>query len=421
MSGGARLHVVGAGLAGLAAAVAARRAGWEVALYEAAAEAGGRCRSFLDERLGRVIDNGSHLLLGGNRAARAFVATVGAGDTIEEVRPARFPFRDLGDGTTWTLRPGPGPSPLWIASPARRVPGTRAGDYLAALRLAGAGAGERVTDRLDARAPLFARLWRPLTRAALNTEPEEASARLLWSVIRASLLCGEAASRPLLARFGLAATFVAPALAWLARRGVAVNFGHRLAALAETGGRVRALAFAAADVGLGAGDAVILALPAHALPALWPGAPAPGPQRAIVNVHFRCDGPVSLPGGAPFLGLIGGTADWLFPRGDVLSASRSAANDLARLPPGEVAARMWRDAARALGRPASPLPPFRVVKERRATPAQTPEACARRPGARTGAANLFLAGDWTATGLPATIEGAVRSGFLAARLARGRS
>ena len=121
------------------------------------------------------------------------------------------------------------------------------------------------------------------------------------------------------------------------------------------------------------------------------------------------------------LGLVGGTAEWLFLRDELVSLTVSAADDLADEPSATIAARLWADTARALDLPAAPQPPGRIVKERRATFAQTPAAVARRPGATTAWPNLFLAGDWTATGLPATIEGAVRSGQRAADLAEAAS
>jgi hypothetical protein len=116
------------------------------------------------------------------------------------------------------------------------------------------------------------------------------------------------------------------------------------------------------------------------------------------------------------LGLIGGTAEWLFVRDGLASVTASAADRLAEEPSEVIARRFWLDTAKALGLPAAPQPPVRIVKERRATFAQTPDQEARRAGARTPWPNLFLAGDWTATGLPATIEGAIRSGERAAGL-----
>ena len=126
---------------------------------------------------------------------------------------------------------------------------------------------------------------------------------------------------------------------------------------------------------------------------------------------------VSLPGGQVFLGLIGKDAQWLFSRGDVLSVTISAATDYVDRPNWEIANQIWTEITSILGQNMGRMPPWRVIKERRATIAQTPDVAARRPGTETILPNLFLAGDWTDTGLPATIESSVQSGFAAARLA----
>src|SRR5208282_5630063 len=125
----------------------------------------------------------------------------------------------------------------------------------------------------------------------------------------------------------------------------------------------------------------------------------------------------AFPEELPFLGLVGGPAHWLFRRGSIVSVTVSAADALAEVANEEVAARLWGDVAKALALPGAPLPPVRIVKEKRATFAQVPAALAKRARTRTQLANLFLAGDWTDTGLPATIESAVRSGHLAAAAA----
>jgi hypothetical protein len=141
-----------------------------------------------------------------------------------------------------------------------------------------------------------------------------------------------------------------------------------------------------------------------------------------VNAHYRLtQAPRTPPHGLALLGLVGSHAQWLFIRGDVAAVTVSAGDTLAALPADEVASLLWREVAQALtlmGEPADAdtLPRCRIVKEKRATFLQTPENAARRPSVR-GGGNLFLAGDWTATGLPATIEGALRSGATAARAA----
>lgn len=413
-------HVVGAGLSGLSCAVRLAAAGAPVALYDAANHAGGRCRSFFDETLGCEIDNGNHLLLSGNRAALAYLDTVGARDSLLAPAEAIFPFVDLATGERWTVRPGPGRSPRWLFDESRRVPGSRAWDYLAALRLA--AAGERtVAQCLDNGSPVYRRFWEPLAVAVLNTAADEAAARLLWPVLLETFGRGETACRPCIAREGLSRSFVDPALAYLARKGVPVRFGARLRALEIEGGRCRRLDFSGETIALAPDERVVLAVPPPNAASLLPGLEVPQSSRPIVNAHF-CVPDVAAHAaralsGEFLLGMVGGDAHWLFVRGDIVSVTVSAANPLVDAPAPEVAGRLWADVAKALALPPAPEPPCRVVKEKRATFAQTPAEIRRRPAARTGTRNLFLAGDWTATGLPATIEGAVRSGEIAAQAA----
>ncbi|CAN0545693.1 unnamed protein product, partial [Laminaria digitata] len=126
----ATVHVIGAGISGLACATRAAISGVDVALYEAAGHAGGRARSFHDESLGCVIDNGNHLLLGANEATRAYLSDLDASEMIQEIAPAAFPFMDLSTDERWRVRPGGGLLPTWILSKDRRIPGTTTGDYL---------------------------------------------------------------------------------------------------------------------------------------------------------------------------------------------------------------------------------------------------------------------------------------------------
>jgi hypothetical protein len=144
---------------------------------------------------------------------------------------------------------------------------------------------------------------------------------------------------------------------------------------------------------------------------LVPDLVAPDEFRAIVNAHYRVTAPAGTP---PFVGLIGGTTEWVFCKREVLSVTISAADRLIDTPADELAARLWPEVRRACDLPQTPLPPWQIVKERRATFAATPAQLRRRPPAATRWPNLMLAGDWTATGLPGCIEGAIRSGDEAA-------
>src|SRR5437870_9164240 len=164
-----RVHVVGAGLARLAAAVRLAAEGRSVQLHEAAPHAGGRCRSYFDAELGCRIDNGNHLLLAGNRAVLDYLERIGALGSLEGPPEAVFPFVDAATGERWTVRPNSGALPWWVLRAKRRVPQTRARDYLAAWALRRADPSVTIAAALDSRQRLFRRLWEPLAVAALNT------------------------------------------------------------------------------------------------------------------------------------------------------------------------------------------------------------------------------------------------------------
>ena len=414
------VHVVGAGLAGLSCAVRLADRGVKVWLYEASGQAGGRCRSYFDDKLGCQVDNGNHLLLSANRAALAYLDLIGAGDSLIGPKPALLPFVDLASGESWALRPSAGRLPWWLLSRKRRIPGTGIFDYLAAWRLAKSKATDRVTDCLTTEGPLWHRFWEPLTVAVLNTAPEEASARLLWSVVAEIFAEGEASSRPLVAKDGLGVSFVDPAINFLKIRQAEITFDRRLRRIEFGSSGVKCLEFAEEKVSLAPEDWLVLAVPPAVLSSLLPDVQVPRQSRPIVNAHIRlslehAESVWPWPN-CPVLGIVGGTAQWLFRRGEIVSVTVSAAEGLVNDRAEVIADRLWHDAARALKIENVPLPPIRIVKEKRATFAQTPDELRRRPGAETAWPRLLIAGDWTDTGIPATIESAVRSGNRAADL-----
>jgi squalene-associated FAD-dependent desaturase len=405
--------VVGAGLAGLAAAIRLVRAGFAVTVSEASPQAGGRCRSYHDRHLGLTIDNGNHLVLSGNRAVMHYLRQIGAEDRLTGPDEARFPYLDLRDGRRWVLHPNKGRLPWWILSEHRRVPGTRARDYLALNRLGRARRAATIGDTIASDGPLWDRLLENFLVAALNTPAAKGSAALAGAIMRETLAKGGAACLPRIATPTLAAALVEPAVAWLERQGVAFRLGRRLRGIERDATGATALHFADATEALGPEDAVVLAVPAWVAAELLPGTPTPTEHHPIVNVHFAHPAPA---GAEPITGLLGGTAEWLFALPDRLSTTTSAADRLDGADREALAATVWGEVCRALDLHA-PLPRWQIVRERRATFSATPEQDALRPPAATGLANLWLAGDWTRTGLPSTIEGAIRSGNHAADLA----
>jgi squalene-associated FAD-dependent desaturase len=407
------VHIIGAGISGLSAAVRLANAGLHVHVHEATQQAGGRCRSYFDAATNLTIDNGNHLLLSGNRHALGYARAIGTEAGLVGPARAKFPFVDLADGRRWQLDLGDSRLPLWLFDSSRRVPDTAVGDYLKLAALTWAGTDRLVGDAIPCHGTLYQRLVQPLLLAALNVDPPEGSAGLAGAIVRETLLAGGQACRPLIARDGLSAVLVEPAVRLLQDKGASLRFGHELRALATSANHVGALNFGTGDeIVIGPDDAVIIAVPPRAAAALLPGLKTPTQFRAIVNAHFRCDPP---PGAAPILGVIGGTVEWLFAFPQRLSVTISNADRLVDMPREELARTIWRDVCAAAG-VSGDLPPWQIVRERRATFAATPEQNGLRPGPVTAYKNLFLAGDWTDTGLPATIEGSVRSGDRAASL-----
>lgn len=385
------VHVIGAGLAGLAAACQLTELGHHVVVVEAAPHAGGRARSYFDKQLGCRIDNGNHMLMSGNISALSYLHRIGARRSLIGPADPIFPFRSSKTGEAWTLRLNQGSFPWWVFSRARRVPGTQLLNYHALLRFKRARPEDTVAGLLGTSGALYNKLLKPLVISALNTMPEDASAAAMQAVLADTLERGGYATLPRWARIGLSETFIDPAIDWLRAHGAEIRFGERVTELTP-------------------GQATVVATPPWVAAELIPGLEVPTEFESICNIHFKYEMP---PGEAGFWGLIGGMAEWVFARPDVISITISAANRYLTLEPEEIVRRVWAELVKVFGL-APEIPPHRVLWERRATFRTTPAQVKLRPGTRTCNPNVVLAGDWTDTGLPATIEGAIRSGNAAA-------
>ena len=389
------LHIVGAGLAGLSAALIAAEKGLTVKLHEAAGHAGGRARSWVEPGLERMIDNGTHMVVGANHAVFDFLRRAGNPDGLV-AGPESLPLRDLDTGE------------IWSAGGLSTVL-----SVLGALPTLGLCGPDATVEQCLGRSRLYRRFWDPLSVAVMNTASDQASAEVMRRVAMRTVWRSRAASRPYLIHAGLTQTFVRPALERLAALGVSVKFAHPLRSLAREGARVSQLHFDDTAIDLTPGDSVILATPWTVARGLLPEIPDL-PASPIVNAHFRLDEPPSLLPDGAFLGVLGGTAQWLFRRNDVVSVTVSAAGPVVDQSAEALADTLWRDVSRALDLKTKPNA-TRIIKEKRATLFHTPAVERSRPPSKAGD-NLFLAGDWTATGLPCTLEGAIVSGRTAAEL-----
>ncbi|MDD2325661.1 MAG: hydroxysqualene dehydroxylase HpnE, partial [Alphaproteobacteria bacterium] len=364
------IHVIGAGLAGLSAALQLTLMGEKVTVYEAAPYAGGRCRSYFDKGLGCRIDNGNHLVLSGNVAVHDYLELSGAMDTVTCAKEPFFPFMDLQSRERWTVHMNKGRLPWWIFDPKRRIPGTTPTDYLSAKSFLFADEDETIAGCMDTSTTLFKRLWGPLAIAALNTELENASASLLANLFAQSFGGGGAGCCPMVPKIGMSESFVTPCLETLKKHGTDVQFGARLRGYDVTAdGQVTALDFGSTIVNLGPQDWMILAVPAPVAQELIPNLLTPTDFRSIANIHFRIEVPQNPAG---FVGLVGGLAEWVFIKPDVVSVTISAADRYDEDNQDVWAVAVWEDLALLFDLDPQQIPPYRVVREKRATFAATP-------------------------------------------------
>ena len=361
------VYVIGAGIAGLSATYTLAKAGVSVAVYEASARAGGRCHSLFDKKINALIDNGTHLMLGANTALLKMLADC----------PTETPLKNLGNTFTFYQKDG-------------------------------------TSFQIDTAKPLsilkhIKTLYPLLCESVMNTPVKQADTMMM---LKTAIKCfGKKNGQIHLAYPSLADSVISPLTDFLKNENVPIFFGKSLNKIEKS-----RLSFSdGTEIPLTDKDAVIVAVsPSDAVRLVKSFAPLP--FQPIANIHFKTD--VPLPDGLPVIGLVGYTGHWIFAKNGVLSVTISAAEELLkRHSTDELAILVWRELQSVL-KTEAPLPSYRVIVDRRATLSQTKETNLRRPSPFSGF--VILAGDYTKTGFPCTIEGAVRSGIKAAKAALKR-
>lgn len=431
-----RVVVVGGGLAGLSCACYLVDRGVRVTLLEERTRLGGATFSF--RRDGMIVDNGQHVLLRCYQEYRSFVDKIGASAHIRIQDHFDIPVRD-NQGRMGRLARLPGlPAPLHLGPALARYAPLRPVDR---LRILPAAAALRFVDpddptvdqqsfgdwlaRHGQNAETVAAVWDLITVAALNTSAENASLALAAKVFRTALLERADAADIGMPAVALSELHVDPAAAYLRKRGAEIRCRAAVRELRPTDGGFDVVL----DDGVLPADAVVVAVPPEAAEAIVPPQALPEPAMysalgacPIVNVHVVYPKAVTR---LPFLAVIGSDVQWVFDRtevsgiddGQYLVVSVSAAQRWIDVPTAQIREIFTTELARLFPAAAAiPTEKFFVTRERKATFHQAPGTARMRPRTRTALPGLVLAGAWTATGWPDTMEGAVRSGVQAAEV-----
>jgi squalene-associated FAD-dependent desaturase len=420
-----RVAIVGAGYAGMAAAVALVDAGREVTVFETSRVLGGRARKV--DWNGLSVDNGQHILIGAYRDTLSLMQRVGVDEAQAFLRlPLTLHYPDF------HLQAPQLPAPLHLALALLTTQGLGWGEKLAAVRFMQWLKQRRF--RLDQDCTVAALLevhaqpsalrrflWEPLCIGALNTPAETASAQIFANVLRDSLAADRAASDLLIPRVDLSAMLAEPAARHVEARGGQVRLSAAVGSIARSQDGYRLDLDPEVDY-----SHVIVAVAPYHLPRLLAGLPELAALRdqvegvvwePIVTCYLRYPPGTRLP--RPMLGLTDGNAHWFFDRGQLdgtdglIAAVTSARGRHQALGKEALAAAI--DAELRSLHPTLPAPlASQVITEKRATFACTPNL--QRPDTQTALPGLLLAGDYVASDYPATIEGAIRSGLKAAAL-----
>lgn len=434
-----RCVIIGAGVAGIAAAMEAAQQGIEVIVLEAHRYIGGRARSFLDEVTGDTLDNGQHVAMGCYSSLRSMLRQLGTESLLQPDEPIPIVFRSSKESDVFNPYRLPG-----IAGVLGGIMGMKSFSWRERLRLLYGGIrigirrgtrGHTVSSVLQAyKQPrkVVQRFWEPLALATLNAPPPTADASLLTAVVRKAFFGGGTSHHLLVPRAGLSQLWE-PFPEWLKQHGGELRLGVRVEELVWLDDRV--IGVATSDGEEIRASAVITAVPPKAFVRLLPptyrerfASVESFETMPIVSVYLWYDTPMHLP---PVVGLWGTQSQWVFNRDRIverLQESRarypghvevtiSGARALAQQPAEAIATLVAEELRSIFPEVAeATLLRWRVIKERSATVLLTPKSVYYRLGPQSGIAGLLIAGDWTATGLPATLEGAAQSGRSAARL-----
>jgi hydroxysqualene dehydroxylase len=432
-----RVIIIGGGFAGLAAGVELSESGHEILLLERRNHLGGRAYSFKDPTTGDSVDNGQHLFMGCYFNTIGFLKKIGCLDRLNFQERTRVDFLDASSAYDSFECPAL-PAPLHVLAGLFRLKGLTLGDKLRAFNLGptlrgkaqsnGASTVAEWLKKLKQSDNISERFWTPMVVATLNESPQAASAQMLIKVLQQAFGGGRQASAIGISSVGLSDLYTGGAADFIEARGGRIRTLAQVDKILLRDGKVSGVELKNGE--RLAADYLISTVPPNVLREMFDeelrrkefAYLARLHSSAIISINLWFDRPLT---DRKFIGLIGTEIQWLFNKDAISAGSKasnhlaliiSAANQYVHMTKHQLVELALRDLHKLMPQSLeAKLLHSTIVKERDATISHTVESDTLRPSARTSIANLILAGDWTATGLPATIESAVLSGNLAAR------
>ena len=399
------MYIIGAGLAGLSTACHSVKKNFDVEIFEATKNAGGRCRSFYDKKLKIDIDNGNHLIFSANNNFLNYCKLIGSKKTLKVYEP-KFHFFDLINQNNWSIKINDGPFPFWIFNKNNRIPDTSLIDYLSFLKIIVCKETDTISDLFYNNKILFTSFWEPLTLGVLNSSCDQASAYLLLKVLKKTFFRGGKFCKIIQPEQNWNKTLINPSLEYLKKNKINLNYNSSLKKIIIKHNFVSELVFNKYTKKVKKEDMVVLSTPMSMLTKMFPNIVLPTENNTILNIHFKirikskCN---------PLLGMLNSISHWVFIKKDHISVTVSAANRMNDSDSNEIAKKIWLEISQVF-KLEKKLPEYQVIKEKKATYNQSPKNIKLIREIRNLPKNVKLAGDWTQKNFPCTIESAILSG-----------
>lgn len=417
--------IIGGGIAGLTAASILSSKKNQVTLFESSPKLGGRTYSFLDKESNEIIDNGQHILMGCYAHTIDFLKLIGAENNFLYQKNLDISFISE-NRKRYQLKAYTSIYPFNLLFAIHRYHILSSSDkwklisFLSKLLIVSKKSLENLSVyewllKENQTENLLKSFWEILCVGALNSNLQNASAKLFYDILIEIFFSGNFASTIILPKYGLSESFINPALSFIKKNGGEINLSTQVKELIIENDKIVSVRTELNNYS--EFDFVITSIPFHALVKIIPdnliNMQSEFLYSTILNIHLWVkENPIQ----DQFFGFIDSSLHWMFNKGNHINIVISDANKYAEVSNDEMIEMTLTELEKYIGFKRELLINYKIIREKRATFIPNNDILNKRPGSKTKIKNLFLAGDWTDTGLPATIESAAKSGKLAADL-----